>query len=122
MKALIAAGWNGDKIAGFIAAQRRDGILQIVVPAHILEIEREIWDKATAATVHVQTRIDQMTAKVQHAQTTAEWETLHHSALIWMYEKATGMTLVWSADFEELSAAWHKKKAFLSKKIATRDQ
>jgi len=72
MNALIAAGWNGDKIAGFIAAQRRDGILQIVVPAHILEIEREIWDKATAATVHVQTRIDQMTAKVQHAQTTVE--------------------------------------------------
>jgi hypothetical protein len=30
------------------------------------------------------------------------------------------MTLVWSADFEELSAAWQKKKAFLSEKIATR--
>ena len=72
MNALIAAGWNGDKIAGFIAAQRRDGVLQIIVPAHVLEIEREIWDKANAATVHVQTRIDQLTAKIEHAQTTAE--------------------------------------------------
>ncbi len=65
---------------------------------------------------------DVRTDGANRANITAEWETLHHSALIWSYEKATGMTLVWSADFEELSAAWHKKKAFLSKKIATRDE
>ena len=57
MNALLAADWNGERIAGFIAAQRRDGILRLIVPHHIIEIEMMIWERATAMHVAKQTRI-----------------------------------------------------------------
>lgn len=71
MKALFAAKWSGERIAGFISAQRRDGVLRIIVAHHIVDIELMIWERANDMHVARQTRIEAALAAVrryQHAE------------------------------------------------------
>ena len=57
LSALVRAEWTGEEIAGFIAAQRRDGILAHNTNPYVLEIEIKIWDRATPGHVRVQCRL-----------------------------------------------------------------
>jgi hypothetical protein len=65
MNALAIAKWRGERIAGFVAAQRRDGVLSLLTPPYVIELELQIWMNANPEHVSVQTEIDNTLALVE---------------------------------------------------------
>jgi len=64
LKALVCAEWKGEAIAGFISAQRRDGILSNTIAPYRLEIELTIWRNTTPAHVRTQCRLPEALTRV----------------------------------------------------------
>lgn len=80
LRALVRAKWSGEQIAGFISAQRRDGILSYNTPPHQIEIEEAIWKRATPAHVRTQCQIPEVERVIK--QITYRWlcEKCNHPA------------------------------------------
>ena len=62
MRALVNAGFNGDFVAGYIAAQRCDGILSAYAPRWGLEAAIISWGRAQNLPSLVQAMIDDVRA------------------------------------------------------------
>ena len=67
MRKLDRAGWNGDQIAGWIAAQRRDGILSITTPEWLVESQIEVWSGMGLQAVRVKCRLEEAALQVKRA-------------------------------------------------------
>lgn len=70
MNALVAAKWDPKEIAGWIAAQRRDGLLSLTTPPWLVNAQLEEWQRMTPPRIRVECKKDEAELTItQHTHT-----------------------------------------------------
>ena len=68
LKALVKAKWTGQQVAGFIAAQRRDGILSFQATRFQLRTELQYWSYMSPAMVRTRLQLPEVELAVKRCK------------------------------------------------------